>query len=137
MRSLAVDLGGKRFGLAVGDDATGVATPLDVLPYRGVAAAAATIAATARRLAAGQVVIGLPTRSDGSETPACRRSHAVAAALAELGIEVSLQSEHLSTNEARRRAREAGLPSDRPVDHLAAQVILEEHLRGAGRRGRA
>jgi putative Holliday junction resolvase len=135
MRFLAVDLGGKRCGLAVGDDATGVATPLEVLPYRGIAAAAETIAAAARHHAAGQVVIGLPTRADGSETPACRRSHAVAAALAELGVEVSLQSEHLSTDEARRRARDAGLPRDRPVDHLAAQVILEDYLRGASRRG--
>jgi len=135
MRSLAVDLGGKRFGLAVGDDATGVATPLEVLPYRGIAAAAGAIAAAARRLGAGRVVVGLPTRADGSETPACRRSHAVAAALAELGIEVSLQPEHLTTDEARRRARDAGLAAGRPVDHLAAQVILEEHLRGAGRRG--
>jgi putative Holliday junction resolvase len=122
-------------GLAVGDDATGVATPLAVLPYHGIAAAAATISAEARRHGAGVVVIGLPTRADGSETPACRRSRAVAAALAELGVEASLQPEHLSTNEARRRAREAGVRGDHPVDHLAAQVILEEHLRHAGRRG--
>jgi len=46
---------------------------------------------------------------------------------------VALQPEFLSTREARQRAREAGLPPDRPVDHLAAQVILEEHL--AGKRG--
>jgi putative Holliday junction resolvase len=137
MRCLGVDLGGKRVGLALGDDATGVATPLEVVPYRGVEAAAETLAAAARRHGAERVVIGLPTRAAGSETPACRRSHAVAAALAGRGLEVRLQAEHLSTDEARRRAREAGLPSDRAIDHLAAQVILEEHLAGGGRRGRA
>ena len=133
---LGVDLGGKRLGLAVGDDATGVATPLEVVPYRGVEAAAETLAGAARRHRAERLVIGLPTRADGTETPACRRSHAVAAALAGRGLEVRLQPEHLSTDEARRRARAAGLPGDRPVDHLAAQVILEDHLQSAGRRDR-
>ena len=137
MRMLGVDLGGKRLGLAVGDDATGVTTPLEVVPYRGVEAAAETLVAAARRHGAERVVIGLPTRADGAETPACRRSHAVVTALAECGLEVRLQPEYLSTDEARRRARAAGLPGDRPVDHLAAQVILEDHLQSTGRRGRA
>ena len=136
MRCLGVDLGGKRLGLAVGDDATGVATPLEVVPYRGVHAAAEMLAAAACRHGAERVVIGLPTRADGTETPACRRSHAVAAAVAELGLEVRLQPEYLSTDEARRRARAAGLPGDRPVDHLAAQVIVEDHLQSNGRRDR-
>ncbi len=136
MRCLGVDLGGKRLGLAVGDDATGVATPLEVVPYRGVQAAAEMLVAAARRHGAERVVIGLPTRADGTETPACRRSHAVAAAVAELGLEVRLQPEYLSTDEARRRARAAGLPGDRPVDHLAAQVIVEDHLQSNGRRDR-
>ncbi len=136
MRCLGVDLGGKRLGLAVGDDATGVATPLEVVPYRGVEAAAEMLAATARRHGAARVVIGLPTRADGTETPACRRSHAVAAALDGRGLEVRLQPEYLSTDEARRRARAAGLPKDRPVDHLAAQVIVEDHLQSNGRRDR-
>jgi RNase H-fold protein (predicted Holliday junction resolvase) len=48
--------------------------------------------------------------------------------VAEHGLEVVLQPELLSTREARRRAREAGLPPDRPVDHVAAQIILEDHL---------
>jgi len=136
MRCLGVDLGGRRVGLAVGDEETGVATPLEVVPYRGVQATAAMVAEVARRHGAQRVVIGLPTRADGGETPACRRSRAVADALAGLGLEVTLQAEFLTTDEARRRARDTGLPSGRPVDHLAAQVILEEHLESAGRRSR-
>jgi hypothetical protein len=49
-------------------------------------------------------------------------------------VEVALQPELLSTREARLRAREAGLPAGRPVDHLAAQIILEDHLAEPGRR---
>ena len=136
MRYFGVDVGGRRVGLAVGDDATGVVIPLEVVPYGGVHGAAAMVADAARRHGAQRVVIGLPTRADGSDTPACRRSRALADALAGLGLEAALQAEFLTTDEARRRARDAGLPAGRPVDHLAAQVILEEHLRSGGRRGR-
>jgi|AMFO01.1.fsa_nt_gi Predicted endonuclease involved in recombination (possible Holliday junction resolvase in Mycoplasmas and B. subtilis) len=119
-------------GLALGDDATGVVSPLAVIPYRGVEAAAQEIARRARTEGAGVVVIGLPTDATGRPTPACRRSHRLAEALGALGLTVAFQAELLTTNEARRRARAAGLDARAPVDHLAAQVILEEFL--AGRR---
>lgn len=128
MRCLAVDPGGARLGLALGDDLTGVVSPLAVVPYDGVEAAARTVVETAQAHHADRVVIGLPTSSDGSETPACRRSHAIADAVAASGLEVILQPEFLTTHEARRRARETGLKRREPVDHLAAQIILEEFL---------
>ncbi len=134
VRYLGVDPGGKRLGLAVADDHTGLVSPLEVISYDGAAVAARQIVRAAQRHRAELVVVGLPTRADGTETPACGRSHAIAEAVEALGHEVALQPELLSTHEARLRAREAGLPPDRPVDHLAAQVILEEYL--AGRTGR-
>ena len=118
-------------GLAVGDDLTGVVTPLEVVPYRGAQAAARRLAEAAERLGAECIVLGLPASADGSIGTAARRTEALAAELRTLGLEVALQREFLSTNEARRRARSAGHPADRPVDDLAAQVILEEFLANA------
>ena len=115
-------------GLAVGDEVTGVASPLEIVPYEGVEHAAEKIAAIAQRIGAARVVLGLPTLEDGSRGPASRRSLRLAEALGSIGIEVRLQNEFLSTNEARRRARFAGRPSRKPVDDIAAQVILEEFL---------
>jgi putative Holliday junction resolvase len=131
VRYLGVDPGGKRLGLAVGDDTTGIVSPLEVLAYPGVEAAAELITERARHLGAECVILGNPTDADGKTTPACRRSQALAAALTARGLAVELQSELLTTNEARRRARDAGLPKGRPVDHIAAQVLLEEFLLGA------
>jgi len=128
VRYLAVDPGARRLGFAVGDDDTGVATPLAVVPYGGITEAAELIVQKASAVGAGSVVMGLPTLERGEETPACRRSHALAAAIAARGVEVVLQPEFLTTNEARRRARAVGLQPGRPVDHLAAQVLLEEFL---------
>jgi len=115
-------------GLAVGDDTTGVTSPLEIVPYEGVERAAQQIAALAAKVGATRVVIGLPTLEDGSRGPASRRTDRIVEALEALGVEVASQSEFLSTDEARRRARTAGRPPRQPVDDIAAQVILEEHL---------
>ena len=115
-------------GFAVGDDTTGVASPLEIVPYTGVDRAAQQIAAVASEVGAARVVLGLPTLEDGSRGPASRRTERLAEALEALGVEVATQSEFLSTNEARRRARAAGRAARQPVDDIAAQVLLEEHL---------
>jgi putative Holliday junction resolvase len=115
-------------GLAIGNDRTGTASPLEVVPYEGVPAAARRIADTAERLGADRIVLGLPTLADGSVGPAARRSEQLAEELARLGLDAVLQGEFLSTDEARRRARAAGRPPRQAVDDLAAQVILEEYL---------
>ena len=128
MRFLGVDPGGKRMGLAFGDDETGIATPFKILEYRGASAAAVILKDIAQAHQATCIVIGLPTAEDGSLTAACARSQALAQALDELGVETSLQSEFLTSNEARRRASDAGLSRSKPVDHFAAQVLLEEFL---------
>ncbi len=117
-------------GLAVGDDVTGIALPFGIVAYEGADRAAHRIADTAREVDAARVVLGLPTREDGSLSPACRRTEKLQSALAALGIEVVLQSEFLSTDEARRRARAAGRQRNQPVDDIAAQILLEEHLAG-------
>ncbi len=123
-----MDPGGKKVGLAVGDDQTGLVSPLEVVASEGTAAVAGLIADTAARVGAGLVVIGVPTLADGSSGPAARRSELLAEAVRTLGLEVALQSEYLTTSEARRRARAAGRPAGRPVDDLAAQIILEDYL---------
>jgi putative Holliday junction resolvase len=117
----------------VGDTITGIAAPLAVVASRRLDEAASKIAAVMADHGAERAVIGLPTDVDGRETPACRRSHALARALAEIGVVAVLQPEHLSTDEARRRARGHHRRTTRPVDDLAAQVILEEFFESSRR----
>jgi putative Holliday junction resolvase len=132
MRYLGVDPGGKRMGVAVADTDTGVATPLEVVPYRGLVRAAEAIEEQCRRHDAAAIVVGLPVNSKGEVTPACARSRALASELEARGLTVILHGEYLTTNEARRRAREIGLRADKPVDHIAAAVVLEDWLEVAG-----
>jgi putative Holliday junction resolvase len=128
VRYLGVDPGSHKLGIAVGDDLSGLAIPVVVLSYEGVQRAAERIRDEAARLGASCVVVGCPVSATGEDTPACRRSDALIRQLESLGLRVERQSELLSTNEARRRARQAGLSGNRPVDHIAAQVLLEDFL---------
>lgn len=130
MRFLGIDPGGKRLGLALGDDLTGFASPLEIVSYQGADDAARRIVEAMDEYGAETVIIGLPTAADGSQTPACARSHAMARALADLGVKVEFQPEYLTTNEARRRARSSNRRPGQRVDDIAAQVILEEYLAG-------
>ncbi len=132
VKMLGVDPGSVRMGLAWADDATGVAVPDTVVAYEGITRAAELICQLLREREAALVVLGLPTGADGAETPACRRTHRLAEALRDRGCRVELQPEYLTTNEARRRARLAGRPRHRPVDDLAAQIMLEEYLSELG-----
>ena len=120
-------------GLAIGDDATGVASPLTVVPYEGIERVALTISALAGESGATCIVLGLPTREDGSRGPAARRSELLFEAITALGLKVVFQKEFLTTNEARRRGRAVGRSPRRPVDDIAAQILLEEHLAGLDR----
>ena len=131
MRFLGVDPGGKRVGIAVGDSRTGLANPVAVIQYQGARATALALASEVERFDANAVVIGLPTGANGEETPACRRSRALADALIEAGIRIFFQPEYLTTHEAVDRARRCGRPRGKPVDDLAALVLLEEYLANA------
>lgn len=104
-----------------------------VVPFEGLDGAARKIVAIAEESGATCVVLGLPTGEDGSPAPAARRTELLSEAITRLGLKVVLQGEFLTTNEARRRARAAGRSPRRPVDDIAAQILLEEHLAGVGR----
>jgi putative Holliday junction resolvase len=131
VRYLGVDPGGKKIGLAVGDDGTGIASPLEVVGFDGSRAEGARIiVSAAARIEADRIVVGVPSLADGTMGPAARRAELLAEALQHLGYEVALQAEYLTTNEARRRAHSAGRQRKQPVDDIAAQIILEEFLAG-------
>jgi RNase H-fold protein (predicted Holliday junction resolvase) len=115
-------------GLAVGDDHTGVVSPLKVVRYDGVEVAANQIVEAASAVGATGIVLALPSLANGSTGASARRSQLLAEALQARGATVALQGEYLSSNEARRRARAAGRDPRRPVDDIAAQIVLEEYL---------
>ena len=132
MRTLGVDLGRVRIGLALADDVLRTARPLATIERRGDAKDLAAIAALARDYEVSRAVLGLPLDMDGSEGKAARWARAFQPKLAEaLGVPVELFDERLSTFEAEVRLRDQGFSSkDRRsmVDQEAAAVILQGWL---------
>jgi len=132
MRTLAVDYGTRRIGIAVSDalgiSARGVATLRDL----GDRAAVARIAALTTELEAEAVVIGIPLRADGSRGDAAERVLRFADRVREtVAVPVHTIGEQLTSVEADERMREQGVSAKRRkrrIDEAAAVVILESFL---------
>ena len=69
VRLLALDVGDVRIGVAVSDETRTLASGLTTLRSRGPRQDAQQVAALVREQAAGEVVVGLPLRLDGSHGP--------------------------------------------------------------------
>jgi putative holliday junction resolvase len=132
MRTLGVDLGRVRIGLAIADDVLRTARAVTTVTRRGEAADLAAIAALARDYEVTRAVLGLPLNMDGTEGASARLARAFAPKLeAALGVPVELFDERLSSFEAETRLRDRGISSkDRRgmVDAEAAAVILQGWL---------
>ncbi len=137
MRTLGIDFGTKRIGIAISDPAGSVAVPLTTLPRTSDAAAATEIVEIARREGVERLVVGEPVNLDGSRGAAAVRARRFAERLGEAsGLPCELVGEALTSVEAEARLRAAGVdPRRQPerVDAVAAQILLQEALDRAPR----
>lgn len=134
-RFLAVDVGGKRTGLALGDSLTRMAMPVEVLHVPRGPALLEAIAKAVRAHAPDAIVMGLPLNMDGTEGPAVEQARAFAAEVrARTGLEVHLQDERLTSYEADQRMARTGRTHGEKKelrDALAAAALLEDFLRAS------
>jgi putative Holliday junction resolvase len=130
-RVLGLDLGDVRIGVAVSDPERRLAVPLGTV-LAGAPQDLKAIAALVREQEASLVVIGHPLSMSGKVGPRARQVEELAGALRSfLDVPVVLQDERLSTVEAERNLREAGVRGRdrrRSVDRAAATVILQAWL---------
>lgn len=121
-RYLALDVGDRRIGLAVGDEGGGIARPLRTLRRRSVAADVEAIGDVVRREEVSALLVGLPLTLRGDEGPQAARVRRFAEACASLGVPVELYDERFTTSEA-------GIQGAEDVDAGAASILLEDFLR--------
>lgn len=136
-RTLGVDLGTERTGVAVGS--FGVAHPLAVVEAREEDAIVAQIARHARDESVSSIVVGLAVSLDGREGPAATRQRAIAALVEQAtGLPVHLWDERLTTAEAERALTGAGVRRRQRravVDKVAASILLQSYLDAQASRG--
>lgn len=134
MRYVGVDYGTKRIGLALGDDAVGIAFPAEVITSTGTPASDAQAVARWARENDGQAfVVGMPLNMDGTVGPQAQRvAKFVAALQAASKCTVETWDERLSSFAADAALRAAGFARPKQSgkrDAVAAQVILTDFLR--------
>ena len=131
MRVMAVDFGGAKIGLAVGETTTKVASPRPNLTASGTLATdARAIDAKARAEEVQIVVLGLPLDASG-ETKMSRVCRQLGALVAGHGLEVTYVDESLTSQGAETEMLAAGLKGSQRrklVDGEAACRILERYL---------
>ncbi|GJM18699.1 MAG: putative pre-16S rRNA nuclease [Phycisphaeraceae bacterium] len=138
MRYLAIDLGDKRTGLALGDDVTGIASPAGLveIPIDRARGDALLDALAARARAdlgpADALVLGMPLNMDGSEGPRAKLVRAFALRLAALAARpVILADERKTSQAADARMAQSGLTHGQKKarrDAIAAAEILRALL---------
>ena len=132
MRYLAIDLGGKRTGLASGDDITGIVTPLEVVTAAKPEHRLQQIQRILDREGPDAIVVGLPLNMDGTAGPAAAAVRSFGDTLRErTGIDVRFHDERLTSHAADQAMARSGLTHGGKKarrDAVAAAVILKDFL---------
>ena len=130
--ALGLDLGDSRIGVAISDPERRVAIPLGTVEVGMPPGELRAIADLVRGHHATVVVVGLPLSMSGGRGARARQAEAFADGLrGVVGVPVALHDERLSTVEAERILRSAGVEGrDRRavVDRTAAALILQAWL---------
>ena len=129
---MALDVGRKTIGIALGTTAHALASPLETIRRTRFAADARRLFALVDEHAVDGLVIGLPINMDGSEGRRCQSVRQFAEnLLAVRDIEAAFWDERLSTAAVTRTMIEADLSRRKraaAVDRLAAAYILQGAL---------
>lgn len=132
MKILAVDLGLARTGIAVSDATESLASPVKTIEQRHLDRLCDEVAALAKTLGVGEIVVGHPCNMDGSRGESAKRAEGFAADLEEAtGLPVKLWDERLTTVAATGYLNETnvrGKKRKQTVDQVAAVIILQNYL---------
>lgn len=132
MRSLGLDVGDARIGVALSDETATLASGILTLPRVGPRRDVRAIAALVEERGAGEVVVGVPWRPDGSLGPQGEKVMAFVEALRRrLRVPVVTWDERFSTVVADERLAEAGVrrrERKARIDRAAATVMLQGYL---------
>jgi putative Holliday junction resolvase len=134
---LAIDVGGRRIGLAISDPSRTLARPLSTLTVSSAAEGVTRVADEIARLerdddGLSSIVVGLPVRLDGSASDETARVAAFVDALrTRTALPIVTADERLTSREAESRL--SVLEHDwrerkKKLDAAAAAIILQEYL---------
>ncbi len=128
---LGIDPGGRRIGVAIADRETRWARPLEVIDARATDPVLRITQLVAEQ-GVDLIVVGRPVGLSGAEGPAVETQQEFVSALkTAVGVDVEEHDERLTTAEAERGLKGAGVKSatrKKVRDAVAAQVMLQAYM---------
>ncbi len=130
MRSLGLDIGDKRIGVALSDPQGILASPLAIINCRDERADVEAIIAIINQHQAEQIIVGLPRSMDGSIGKQAEKVKAFTQELCNhTKVPVEFRDERLSTVLANRLMQEVKKTREKVRrDAIAAALILQSYL---------
>jgi putative Holliday junction resolvase len=129
---LGLDLGQKRVGVAISDEATTIASALTMVEFKNRAFLAAELSKLVKEYSVTQIVVGLPLNALGEKGPAADKvTENVEWLKAQIPVKWKFWDERYTTKEAEAILLEADVSRARRkevVDQLAAQRILQSYI---------
>jgi putative Holliday junction resolvase len=127
MRTLGIDFGEKRTGLAISDDLGIIAKSMSPLKVKSLADAVDKIQRIIKSHSIKKAVVGLPLGTRGGETKqSIQTRYFVDALRSTNGAEIEFWNEAFSTSRA-KSSRIKG-SKKKSIDSTAARIILQEYL---------
>lgn len=134
---MAIDIGGKRTGIAVGSDETGIVSPVGVIETAGVEERTRQLGMAIDEHDPAALVVGLPLNSDGSEGKPAKAMRAMGEQWGKrFDLPVHFVDERLTSFAADLQMNQSGLTHGGKKarrDALAAAAILRDFLAGLQR----
>jgi len=132
VRSLGIDYGVRRVGVAISDPLNSIAMGVATLQVKSMKDAVTKVSEICHEKNASTIVVGLPLNMNGTIGPMAEKVERFVEQLREVtGIEVVTSDERLSSAMAERTLLEADMSRQKRkgvIDKLAAQVILQGYL---------
>ena len=130
---LALDVGEVRIGVAVGRVGSGFAFGRGFITRQKLMLDIEAVQALAEQEHVARIVVGLPSRLRGGDSPQTQKVRAFAAELEKVGLTVAFEDERLTTKLASQGLLSSGLKKKQRqekgrLDERAAVLILESYL---------
>ncbi len=136
MRTLAIDHGTVRMGIAVSDELGMIASPLEFIPAEPFADFLKRLQQILADKQVSQIVVGMPRNMDGSFGPAAEKVREFVAKLKEsVTVPIRTWDERLTSAQANRLMIQGNVRREQRremVDAMAAAILLQSYLDSVG-----
>ena len=130
-RSIGIDLGSKRVGLALSDKLSMIASPYKTLNYKNEQDLLDQLRIIIEDFKVGTIVLGLPLNMRGEDSAQTKKVRQFKSALSIFNLSIKLEDERLSSVSAKKSLVMQDIKTGHnksEIDRRAAAIILQQFL---------